>query len=80
MDGKKELNGYIPLDFDECYEMKFNRTQFKKGLYYGSYLSGIYSGLINAGLESYDAVKILCKILDQRTTETIEKTSNTPPL
>lgn len=72
MDEKKELNGYIPLNFDDCYAMQFNKTQFKKGLDYGSYLSGIYSGLINSGLESQDAVKILCKILDQKMQKTIE--------
>lgn len=78
MGGEKELDGYIPLDFDECYSMKFNKMQFKKGLDYGSYLSGIYSGLINAGVESHDAVTILYKILEpefQRGQNTI---SNAP--
>ena len=60
---------FIQLDFDECMDIKLNKTEFNKGIKYGSYLSGVVSCLLNSGLTSEEVTEIICKMLDKDKTE-----------
>jgi len=60
---------FIQLDFDECMDTKLSKTEFNKGIKYGSYLSGVVSCLFNSGLSSEEVKEIICKMLDKNKIE-----------
>lgn len=66
MSSNEDILAFIDLNIDECYELKLNKTEFQKGIKYGSYLSGIVSCLFNSGMESNEIKDIICTIISQK--------------
>lgn len=65
-DNKESVGLYIPMNFDDQYEMKFSSKELKDGVKYGSYLGGIVSCLFNSGLKSNEIAEIICKIIENK--------------
>lgn len=65
LDTKEETIDFIPMVLDDVCDYIYTKAFFEQGIDEGSYIAGIFTGLINSGIKYNDAIEIL-KILAQQ--------------